>query len=227
MFGMQHIGISCKGKGHCGRMFWWFYWVTRLAVNLCYNGASFWNGWVHMTTTEQIEELIGQMALGNRKAFDDLYSATSAKLFGVCLRVLGQRAEAEDALQDVYVKVWRNAERYQVNGLSPMTWLITIARNTAIDCLRRRKNADAELVEAEAQADSAPGPEAHAIAASEGVRIAGCMAQLEPDRADAVRRAYLEGETYEELAGHFGIPLNTVRTWLRRSLLKLRECLSS
>lgn len=130
-------------------------------------------------------------------------------------------------MQDVFVKIWHNADRYQVNGLSPMTWLITIARNLSIDKLRARKTARGTgLDEAEDLPSSAPGPEALAIAASDRGQIVACMAELEPDRSDAVRRAYLEGETYQELAARYSVPLNTVRTWLRRSLIKLKDCLS-
>tara|TARA_R110002111_G_scaffold255178_2_gene321357 strand:- start:548 stop:1093 length:546 start_codon:yes stop_codon:yes gene_type:complete len=180
-----------------------------------------------MSERIDIEDYIAKCALGDRDAFGQLYSATSAKLFGVCLRVLGNRAEAEDALQDVFVKIWRDADRYQVNGLSPMTWLITVARNLSIDKLRARKTTQgAGLDEAEDLPSAAPGPETLAIAASDRVQIVTCMAELEPDRSDAVRRAYLEGETYQELADRYGVPLNTVRTWLRRSLIKLKECLS-
>jgi len=180
-----------------------------------------------MSERIDIEDYIAKCALGDRDAFGQLYSATSAKLFGVCLRVLGNRAEAEDALQDVFVKIWRDADRYQVNGLSPMTWLITVARNLSIDKLRARKTTPgASLDEAEDLPSAAPGPETLAIAASDRVQIVTCMAELEPDRSDAVRRAYLEGETYQELADRYGVPLNTVRTWLRRSLIKLKECLS-
>lgn len=171
--------------------------------------------------------MIGRIAIGDRLAFSSLYDATSAKLFGICLRVLNNRAEAEDALQEIFVKIWRNAGKYQVNGLSPMSWLITIARNHAIDRLRSRRAAGGSMDEVAALADAAPGPEALAIASSEAGRIADCLGKLEPDRSDAVRRAYLEGETYNDLAVRYGVPLNTIRTWLRRSLLKLRECLSS
>lgn len=180
-----------------------------------------------MTTPTDIETMIGRIALGDRLAFSSLYDATSAKLFGICLRVLNNRAEAEDALQEIFVKIWRNAGKYQVNGLSPMSWLITIARNHAIDRLRSRRAAGGPMDEVAELADAAPGPEALAIASSEAGRIADCLGQLEPDRSDAVRRAYLEGETYNDLAVRYGVPLNTIRTWLRRSLLKLRECLSS
>jgi RNA polymerase sigma-70 factor (ECF subfamily) len=179
-----------------------------------------------MTTPAEIERLIAQVALGNRRAFDALYAATAAKLHGVALRILDNRAEAEDVVQEVYVSVWHNAGRYQVNGLSPMTWLITIARNRAIDRLRARR-ASQPLDEAAELADLSPGPEDAAIAASERGRIAACLGTLDPDRAEAVRRAYVEGESYGDLAQRFGLPLNTVRTWLRRSLQRLRACLSA
>ncbi|MFD0858534.1 sigma-70 family RNA polymerase sigma factor [Roseovarius aquimarinus] len=177
-------------------------------------------------TRDEIENLIARAALGERAAFGDLYAHTSAKLFGICLRVLNDGAEAEEALQEAFVKIWRNADRYRANGLSPMTWLITVARNTAIDRARKRREAQPGLDAAEAMADAAPGPEAQAIASSEAARLDGCLAELDGSHAEAVRRAYLEGETYAELATHFDVPLNTMRTWLRRSLLKLKECLT-
>ena len=183
-----------------------------------------------MSRLTEIEGMIARIALGDRAAFGALYDATCAKLFGICLRVLNNRAEAEDALQEIYVKVWHNAGRYEVNGLSPMTWLITIARNHAIDRLRTRRRNDSRHggdMEAVAQlADTAPGPEAQAVAASENARIEGCLTELEADRAGAVRGAYLAGESYVELAARYGVPLNTMRTWLRRSLMRLKECLT-
>ena len=168
------------------------------------------------------------MSLGERPAFRELYSRTSAKLFGIILRVLNDRTEAEEVLQESFVKIWRNAGRYRANGLSPMTWLITIARNTAIDRKRRaRATTPGDDVLAVTLADPAPGPEAQAIAASEQERLEACFEQLEARHAEAVRSAYLDGDTYAELAERFEVPLNTMRTWLRRSLLKLRECLTS
>ncbi|SDN44108.1 RNA polymerase sigma-70 factor, ECF subfamily [Lutimaribacter pacificus] len=178
-----------------------------------------------MTDRNHIEALIARTALGDRPAFGALYDATSAKLFGVLLRVLNNRDAAEDALQEVFEKIWRNAGRYQVNGLSPMTWLITIARNHAIDRLRRQRATD-PLDAVPEPADTAPGPEAQAIARSEAGRLAACFDELEADHADAVRRAYLGGETYAELAARFAVPLNTMRTRLRRSLMKLKDCLT-
>jgi len=170
--------------------------------------------------------MIVRAAQGERAAFGDLYTHTSAKLFGICLRVLNDRAEAEEALQEAFVKIWRHADRYRANGLSPMTWLITIARNTAIDRARKRREAQPGLDTAEAMADAAPGPEAQAIASSERSHLGRCLSELDKGHSEAVRRAYLDGETYADLAARFDVPLNTMRTWLRRSLLKLKDCLT-
>lgn len=172
-----------------------------------------------------IEALIARVALNDRDAFSILYDATSAKLFGVCLRVLNDRAAAEEALQDIYVKVWNRAGRYRVTGHSPMTWLITVARNTAIDRLRK---APRETDGLDDLAVAAPGPdgEESAIAAGEARRIRECMDELEADRAAAVRAVYLEGRSYAEMAERYSVPLNTMKTWLRRSLISLKECLS-
>ncbi|TMV13225.1 sigma-70 family RNA polymerase sigma factor [Arenibacterium halophilum] len=177
-----------------------------------------------MADTAKLEDWIARVALGDRVAFSRLYDATSAKLFGVCLRILNNRASAEDALQESFMKVWRNADRYRSNGMSPMTWLITIARNTAIDRLRRRRAAGSDDV-IEHVADSAPTPEANAVARSEAERIVACLRELDDTRAAAVRGAYLEGLSYAELADKLSVPLNTVRTWLRRSLIALQACM--
>lgn len=177
---------------------------------------------------EEIEDLIARIAMGDRAAFRLLYQRTSAKLFGVCLRVLEDRHMAEEALQDVFIKVWNRAGQYRVNGFSPMTWLITLARNAAIDRRRKRnRGRKPEPIEsADLLADPGPGPERQAELSSEAQALELCMSELPPERAEMVRRAYLEGATYSELADATGTKLNTVRTWLRRSLMQLRECLS-
>ncbi|MFT6676355.1 MAG: RNA polymerase sigma-70 factor (ECF subfamily) [Sulfitobacter sp.] len=176
---------------------------------------------------EEIENLIARVALKDRAAFELLYDRVSAKLFGVCLRVLSKRAAAEDAMQDTFVKIWNNADRYQTNGLSPMTWLITIARNTSIDRLRKRRKGHQDIDTPGLElAAPGPSPEQSAIAASEASQLIDCLDTLEADRAAAVRGAYLDGDTYADLAERFAVPLNTMRTWLRRGLLALRECMS-
>ncbi|MCV9999010.1 sigma-70 family RNA polymerase sigma factor [Pararhizobium sp. YC-54] len=174
---------------------------------------------------DDISTLIGRVSLKDRAAFSALYSQTSPKLFAICVRILKDRAEAEEALQEIYIKIWQRADRYVSGGPHPMSWLLVIARNHAIDHLRARKPVANTIDEAYDLADSAPDPEKTAINAAEGRRIDNCMNELEADRADAVRKAYVEGLSYEELAEVFGVPLNTMRTWLRRSLLKLRECM--
>lgn len=180
-----------------------------------------------MTSRDDIEHLIARIALRDQSAFSALYDATSKKLFGICLHVLDHRGEAEEVLQEVYIRIWHKADSYAVTGHSPMTWLITIARNLAIDKLRSRRAAMTTLdAEAVTIADARPGPEASAISRSEHSAMSACLEELDTDRADAVRRAYLDGDTYKDLAHRYDVPLNTIRTWLRRSLMTLRDCLT-
>lgn len=175
---------------------------------------------------DEISGLILRVSLRDRRAFDHLYQATAPKLFGTCLRILRNRAEAEEAVQEVFVKIWLKADRFSVTGQSPMSWLIAIARNQAIDRLRARREATGGIDDAALDIrDPAPTPEAHSIARAERRLLDGCMAQLDGDRAAAVKGAYLDGHSYADLAVRHGVPLNTMRTWLRRSLMRLKECL--
>ena len=176
---------------------------------------------------DPIAHLLSQIAAQDRAAFQNIYTATSAKLMGVLLRILHDRAEAEDALQEVYTRVWLRAGRYDAAKGRGMTWLIAIARNLAIDRLRTRVEPVADEGVAEAMVDHAPNAEGQLVAKGEAKRVADCFGQLEPDRADAVRGAYLNGQSYQDLAARYDVPINTMRTWLRRSLLRLRECLDT
>jgi RNA polymerase sigma-70 factor (ECF subfamily) len=177
--------------------------------------------------TAEIADLIARCALRDRAAFKALYGRTSPKLYGVTLRILRDRSEAEEALQEVYVKIWQRADRYVPGGYSPISWLVAVARNHALDVVRGRKPRSEDLDVALEVADGGPDPEQAEAARGERARIDSCLERLEPDRADAVRGAYLDGYSYEELATRHKVPLNTMRTWLRRSLLKLRECLTA
>jgi RNA polymerase sigma-70 factor, ECF subfamily len=176
-------------------------------------------------SAENLSKLLSRTGIGDRAAFGTVYDLTSAKLFGVSLRILRNRAEAEDAVQDVYIKVWQNASRFQQGEASPMAWLIAITRNHAIDKLRQRRAPAVDLDEAHEIADQGPDPEAMAEAGDDKTRLDHCLEQLPEDKALAVRAAYVEGYSYLELATRFQLPLNTLRTWLRRSLISLRECL--
>ncbi len=177
-------------------------------------------------TDDPIALLLGKIAAQDRAAFRAVYASTSAKLMGVLLRMLHDRAEAEDALQEVYTRVWLRAARFDAAKGRGMTWLIAIARNLAIDRLRARTDVQTDddgtidlLV------DQYPTAERRLIAAGEASRINECFDTLEADRADAVRGAYLSGLSYIDLAARHKVPVNTMRTWLRRSLLRLKECM--
>lgn len=175
---------------------------------------------------KELEDILAQVALGNRAEFQRLYQATSAKLFGVCLRILNDRTDAEETLQEVYIKVWRSADRFVSGRASPISWLAAIARNTAIDRYRAKRPDSAELEEAEAVADETPSPEAAAILTDDVGRLNACMGELKEAHADIVKQVYLGGWTYDEAAKEAKVPLNTVKTWIRRSLISLRECLN-
>jgi RNA polymerase sigma-70 factor (ECF subfamily) len=174
----------------------------------------------------EIAALIDRVAVGDRAAFSALYRATSPRLYAICLRILKSRSEADDALQDIYVSIWRRAKSYDPAVGSPGTWLSSIARHRSIDAVRRRRTQTDDLDDRQDIMDETIiDPETATVLLDEGRRIEFCMSELDPAHAGAVRRAYVEGLSYAEIALDLGAPLNTVRTWLRRSLLKLRECM--
>ncbi len=188
--------------------------------------AVFTVGTAAIATPDPLAELMLQIAAGDRTAMRRLYDATSAKLFGVCLRILSDKDESEDVLQEVYLTIWRRADRYEAERASVMAWISTIARNRAIDRLRARGPlAYAEPVEDLQLEDGAPRAEALLEAAQDGQALARCLDELDPRTRGAIRTAFFEGLTYEALAGRLDAPLGTVKSWIRRGLLKLRGCL--
>ncbi|HVL42875.1 MAG TPA: sigma-70 family RNA polymerase sigma factor [Brevundimonas sp.] len=167
-----------------------------------------------------------RVASGDRRALEEVYRRTSGKLFGVVLRILPDRQEAEDVLQDVYLTVWRKADKFDADRASPITWLAALARNRAIDRIRSRGGrvfVSDEAVATRPDAGPLPGDELEAGEAAD--RIHTCLDQLEPERADVVRQAFFGGMTYDALANRVGVPLGTMKSWMRRSLLRLRDCL--
>ena len=163
---------------------------------------------------------------GDRSAFETLYRSTSAKLFGVCLRIFGDRRDAEDALQDAYVTIWNRASSYDPARASPITWLVTVARNRAIDRLRAAgKGGLAPLDEAAEVADPAPDAEQSLLEQGEAQALSGCIGELEARDAKFISAAFLGGATYAELAERERAPLGTVKSRIRRALIRLRECL--
>jgi RNA polymerase sigma-70 factor (ECF subfamily) len=128
-------------------------------------------------------------------------------------------------LQDTFIKIWNGADKFNQTSASPMSWLIAIARNNAIDQLRRRRSENEDLGAIDQMPDVGPTPEDAAVASLERKRIDFCLDQLDTDKSSAVRGAYLDGYSYAELAERYNVPLNTMRTWLRRALQKLKACL--
>lgn len=174
-----------------------------------------------------LTEALARVANGDETALKAVYDLTSAKLFGICLRILNDRGDAEDALQEVYVSVWRRASRFDAARASPVTWLATIARNRAIDRLRSSsRRRPAEGVDAALDlADPAPGPDAESEADDQRRRLDGCVEELEEKTRVAIRTAFFDGLTYSALAARAEVPLGTMKSWIRRGLAKLRECL--
>lgn len=175
--------------------------------------------------SKELEDLIRAVAGGDRAAFASLYDRTSAKLYGICLRLLRDEAEAQDVLQDAYVSVWNKAEHYDSAKASPITWLAVVARNKAIDRLRQRRIGSDDLDAAANVEDDSPSAFTVVERQQDAARLAGCLDELE-DRARAmIRAAFLDGATYPELAEREGVPLGTMKSWIRRGLQRLRGCL--
>ncbi|MFL4470144.1 sigma-70 family RNA polymerase sigma factor [Tateyamaria armeniaca] len=163
-------------------------------------------GGVTPNATEELDALIARVALADRRAFDQLYTLTCARLFAVAMRMMKNRAEAEDVLQDAYVRIWQRAGSFRPGEGRSMPWLITITRNLAIDRMRVRAAPIAPMEMAQDVPDDGPTPET-ALAQSENrARIDACLEELEARRAEAVRAAYLDGWSYQELADRFDTP---------------------
>jgi RNA polymerase sigma-70 factor (ECF subfamily) len=174
-----------------------------------------------------LDKLLKDIALGSRQAFEKLYRDSSPQLFAICLRIVSQRSEAEDVLQEVFATVWRKAAQFDVERAGAMSWLAMIARNKAIDRLRSQPQARKfePLEMADEIADPVASPQWDAQAAGERERLDECMKRLDDRRRSLIRAAFFDGSTYEELAARVGSPLGTVKSWIRRGLLQLRECL--
>jgi RNA polymerase sigma-70 factor (ECF subfamily) len=162
----------------------------------------------------------------DRAAFSTLYKLTSAKLFGVCLRICGDRQAAEEVLSDVYLTIWKRAGAYEPGRASPISWLATIARNRAIDWRRAAgRKVNVRLDDAPDVADSDPSAEDRLVQGEADRRLHLCLDQLEEQQRGAIRTAFFDGLTYAELAERQGVPLGTMKSWIRRGLTRLKDCL--
>ena len=175
-----------------------------------------------------MSRLLTQCALGDQTAFADLYRQTSAKLFGVALRILKREDWAEEVLQDSFINIWRHAAEYSARKSAPMTWMISIVRNRALDLLRRPgleiAQHDESLIEAWEDPDA--GPLDRLLKSNEAAALARCLQQLDSRQRQSIMLAFYHGLTHDQLARHLQQPLGTVKSWIRRGLERLKRCLA-
>ena len=181
-----------------------------------------------MLSSQELVWLLAAVAKGDRTAFERLYAATRAKLYGVVLRILRRHDLADEVMQETYVKIWSSAGQFDPALSSPITWMVAIARNRAIDQVRKKTEVsiDEDPAVLEIAADS-PDPLAKREMTEELRRLLACMGRLDEERRRLVLFAYYDGWSREQLAAKFDRPVNTVKTWLRRALIEIRECLGS
>jgi len=189
--------------------------------------------------SRELSALLARAGLGDRAAFATLYERTSAHLLGVVMRIQRDRALAEDILQDVYVNVWRAAQSFDAAQSQPLTWLTSVARNRAIDSLRRTQaqpqlktnvtiiNDDEETDVYDTVADDAPGPLDLLSRASDARALSACMQGLSAQQRQSVALAFFDGLSHAEVAEAMRQPLGTVKSWVRRALMSLKSCLDS
>jgi RNA polymerase sigma-70 factor (ECF subfamily) len=173
--------------------------------------------------------LLRLVAQGDRPALAALYAQASPQLLGLVIRMLHRRDIAEEVLHDAFLRIWHNAATFAPTLGSPMTWMTVIVRNAALDRLRRARrevSLDA-LPDYEERADERPDPFQQMIGTAEGRALAECLKTLETDQRSCLMLAYWHGLTHEELAQRLQRPLGTVKSWVRRSLLRLRQCLEA
>ena len=183
--------------------------------------------------------MLARAGLGDRAAFATLYERTSAHLLGVVMRIQRDRTLAEDILQEVYVNVWRSAQSFDAAQSQPLTWLTSVARNRAIDSLRRAQSQpqlkanvqtnhdDEETDVYDTVADDAPGPLDLLSRASDARALSACMEGLSAQQRQSVALAFFDGLSHAEVADSMRQPLGTVKSWVRRALLSLKSCLEA
>jgi RNA polymerase sigma-70 factor (ECF subfamily) len=183
--------------------------------------------------SERLAALLQSAALGDRKALRQLYEHTVSKLFGVALRITGRSDWAEDVVQESFVSIWHHAGDYRPHLAAPMTWMTTVVRNRALDCLRRhaaeRSGRTMALDESydDWLADERPGPDERVLASQQALALERCLRQLEQPQRQAIALAYMNDLSHSELAERLQVPLGTVKSWIRRGLERLRACLGT
>jgi len=182
--------------------------------------------------SERLADCLARVALGDQQAFRQLYDATSAHLLGLAFEILHHRERAEEVLQECYMSVWNAAASYNRATARPMTWLINIVRNRAIDALRaqrsrQRINVPMDDSLAETVVDLAPRPEQQLQRAHAESRIAAGLSDLSRNERQAVALVIYRGMTHADIAAHCHVPLSTAKTWVRRGLMRLKDRLDA
>lgn len=182
-----------------------------------------------MLTAAELVWLLAAVAKGDQAAFERVYAATRAKLYGVAIRILRRPDLADEVLQESFVKIWSSAGQFDPALASPITWMVAIVRNRAIDVVRRKTDASLEEMPEVMETTAADNPDPLAARArnEDLQRLLACIGRLDADRRKLVLLAYYNGWSREQLAQQFDKPVNTIKTWLRRSLLEIRECLGA
>jgi RNA polymerase sigma factor (sigma-70 family) len=176
--------------------------------------------------------LIERVAQHDEVALKSLYDLTCGKLYGLALRVVGNREWAEDVLQDAFLQIWRNAADYQASLSPPMAWMGLIVRSRSLDCLRKRKadrnhlHDDIDGDQSDTIAGDTPGPMDTSLASQQAWALHQCLTRLEHQQREVVSLAYLRDLSHGELAQQLQLPLGTVKTWIRRGLDQLRVCMA-
>jgi RNA polymerase sigma-70 factor, ECF subfamily len=181
-----------------------------------------------MLTTPELVWLLAAVAKGDQAAFERVYRATRATLYGAALRILRRADLADEVIQDTYLEVWSSAGQFDPALGSPAAWMVAIARNRAIDLVRKKpelslgQESEATQVPAES-----PDPLAKRIVSEDLRRLLACMGALDDECRRLVLLAYYNGLSRDQLAARFDIPVNTIKTRLRRALFDIGECLGT
>jgi len=178
--------------------------------------------------SDDLAALLARVATRDTAAFAALYRATHAVLYGVVARILTRGDASSEALQEAYVRIWEKAGEFDPARGSPLGWMATIARNRALDEVRRvRPTSLEEMPDGFEPAAETVEPLAARARSERLAALLACLGNLDADKREAVLLAYYHGFSREALARRFGAPTATIKTWLRRSLMQLRDCLDS
>ncbi|WP_256124620.1 sigma-70 family RNA polymerase sigma factor [Pseudomonas yamanorum] len=189
--------------------------------------ARAWRSPISTHDADQLRQLLAQCSLGNRQAFETLYRSVSPRLHGIALRFMGRQDLAEEVLQESFVRIWFNASRYEAHLSAPLTWMINITRNLAIDQLRKHREQPLSDGQQDAMADESPSAHELLDSEREAHALNRCLDSLEGMQRQSITVAYFQGLSCSELADHLAAPLGSVKSWIRRGMERLRRCLES